>query len=1001
MRISPFPGGIWISCVILGILAAEPVFGQLPRNPCLPRCVTWQEIYTLWPTANEQEYWQCVAMESDEWWTLQRITCPEGSVFDYGWQLCVDRNYVQGTVSVQCGVKTPEVPPMEGSLGVCPEPGCVTFEQINTLWAIPDPEFFLQCRPEPDATWVLKQMPCAPGTLFHFGLQTCVTPDEWLACDGQVPNEPTDVPPVPSPAPTPVTTVAPTPPPVTTVTPTLPPVTTVTPTLPPVTTVTPTLPPVTTVTPTLPPVTTVTPTLPPVTTVTPTLPPVTTAPPPVTTADPDQDVGDFCIEPLCDTWQNINTLWPLRDPNFFYQCRPAFGGGWIPQQMPCAPGTVFSFRHQVCVWPIQWVDPCGPADPTTDDDVTDAPTTVTTGKPTPTGTPYPSPIPTTTPETTTPTAVPPPPGVDCLRPNCVFLQNTDILWPTRTPQDFYRCIFLLDTFWFPFLDTCPFGKYFSFEYQSCVDPLDWNDVCAAVPEDITTTQMTTTEAVDEGIDPLPVICGSPRCDTVRERELLWPSTVANQFYECVWVERFFQFIPFPKRCPNFYLFDFMKQDCVHPLEWTDICPIYPTLPPSCPDCCPTCPPGETTTTVAPSDPINVQLPIVCGVPRCRDEDEIAFLWPDLDPRAYHRCMPTTNEWHQAVISWCEVGEMFQTLEQRCVPEEEYEDIICPIYSEPITAGTAGTPTEAPVTTPEEPEIEPELTCVDDFDPTSLYPITCDVPRCVTQGDQNIRWPATDSETYFVCQALGVGSIQFPSRMRCAAGTRFDFFRQCCTVEIATVEVCPVFPIANPVLTCSSEFNVSSILPAACDVPRCNGPSEIVTFWPSQLPNKYYECSENTFGNLFPLMQDCPTGTSFDFFQQCCTIEPALTAAEVCTLFNEPPAVPSIIPEPAPMPLLICDRPRCETPEERAQMWPSRDPTLYYTCGTDWDGTWRPYQYSCSSGTLFLADRQLCGEPWLWQETCGEEEPATSTTEDVTDASTQPSPNLTPPNLLRK
>ncbi|KXJ72528.1 hypothetical protein RP20_CCG017758 [Aedes albopictus] len=86
-----------------------------------------------------------------------------------------------------------------------------------------------------------------------------------------------------------------------------------------------------------------------------------------------QDVPESCIAASCTTFQQINTLYCHANPARFCQCRPAVGGGWTLQVMPCPePETMFSFRHQVCVHPSMWDDAeCGPSGPGGDEDETD------------------------------------------------------------------------------------------------------------------------------------------------------------------------------------------------------------------------------------------------------------------------------------------------------------------------------------------------------------------------------------------------------------------------------------------------------------------------------------------------------------------------------------------------------------------------------------------------------------------------------------------------------
>lgn len=63
-----------------------------------------------------------------------------------------------------------------------------------------------------------------------------------------------------------------------------------------------------------------------------------------------------CFRPQCtiSQWQE-GTLYPTRDPTHFYQCGPGTNNLFT---MPCAPGTCFSFRHQVCIHPRDWQNDC-------------------------------------------------------------------------------------------------------------------------------------------------------------------------------------------------------------------------------------------------------------------------------------------------------------------------------------------------------------------------------------------------------------------------------------------------------------------------------------------------------------------------------------------------------------------------------------------------------------------------------------------------------------------
>ncbi|XP_035781107.1 uncharacterized protein LOC118460695 [Anopheles albimanus] len=64
----------------------------------------------------------------------------------------------------------------------CPVPSCVSRQDLNTLWASPDATQFVRCRPAPTGYWMVEQKTCAPGTLFQFSRQACVTATDWSSC---------------------------------------------------------------------------------------------------------------------------------------------------------------------------------------------------------------------------------------------------------------------------------------------------------------------------------------------------------------------------------------------------------------------------------------------------------------------------------------------------------------------------------------------------------------------------------------------------------------------------------------------------------------------------------------------------------------------------------------------------------------------------------------------------------------------------------------------------
>uniref|UniRef100_A0A182Q8F3 Chitin-binding type-2 domain-containing protein n=1 Tax=Anopheles farauti TaxID=69004 RepID=A0A182Q8F3_9DIPT len=911
-----------LALLVAGCCATEQL-QPASANLCQPRCWSSErDGRARWPASSSiNQYWECL-VDGGEWYAHLR-SCPLGGMwFDAAEQVCVTGG------STPTGVACNRQLQFADGNELCPEPSCATQELIETLWGYPDPAFFLQCRPVPDGSWRLQLMPCAPGTWFHFRHQVCVIPELWEACDGTEGDDGTGTTPE-------ITTPEITTPEITTPEITTPEITTPEITTPEITTPEITTPEITTPEITTPEITTPEITTPEITTPEITTPEITT--PEVTTPEPStddvvDDSLDPCSGPRCVTFDEINTLWVHPLPTFFYQCRPLMGG-WSPQEMPCAPGTLFSFRHQVCVHPQDWTDPCdsGPSQPP----VTPAPPVT----PVPPVTPEPPPT-VLPPITSTGDSGIPPSAIDCLVPNCALLQDEVLRLPSHDgPQFFYRCIFLLQTVWLPFQDICPNGQYFGFLQQSCVDPSEWLDVCPSDP--IVTTQPTTvptTPTLTPPPLPLPVICGSPRCTTPAERSILWPSTVADMYYRCEWIERLFQYVPMPVRCENFFFFDFQRQECVIPLDWVDICPIFPTLPtPPCTDCCPTCPPPPSDE--PPSDG-ELPVPIICGAPRCVTELERNFLWPAVNPNEYYRCVDNGAGWVQATLEYCPDGELFQTFEQRCVPAADHDNTICPIFP------------------PLPPSGQPDPSvCIDNYDPSAVLPIICDIARCETVAERATIWPANDPTNYFMCSADNT-----PVVYQCPPGELFHFLSQCCRSGPAPdVTVCPIYPPINtpppplpePALCAPEPIDPTPFIPIECDIPRCDTPLERDTLWPSSEETVYYQCIEQLPGLYEPVQRTCESTAKFNFLLQCCTSD--LEPLDVCTIFLEEPPAPETLPLP-----IVCDQPRCETELERSFYWPAADRKLLYVCEQDGPvGTFAARMYTCADGKAFHVWRQDC------------------------------------------
>ncbi|KAL1378297.1 hypothetical protein pipiens_015670 [Culex pipiens pipiens] len=215
----------------------------------------------------------------------------------------------------------------------CIRASCRTYEDVNTLWCHADPGHFCQCRPSPSGTWAPQVMPCAPGTLYSFRRQTCVHPymHDALECldgGGGGTDDPADsvlceeVPCVTyweintlvchadpkqfcqcKPLRIEPTVWVPVAMPCAADTSVH----------------------------------------------------LCSNPGRRTVPTASQTVQD-CINVACRTYDDVNTLWCHADPGHFCQCRPSPSGTWAPQVMPCAPGTLYSFRRQTCVHPPMYDD---------------------------------------------------------------------------------------------------------------------------------------------------------------------------------------------------------------------------------------------------------------------------------------------------------------------------------------------------------------------------------------------------------------------------------------------------------------------------------------------------------------------------------------------------------------------------------------------------------------------------------------------------------------------
>uniref|UniRef100_A0A182W4W8 Chitin-binding type-2 domain-containing protein n=1 Tax=Anopheles minimus TaxID=112268 RepID=A0A182W4W8_9DIPT len=141
-------------------------------------------------------------------------------------------------------------------------------------------------------------------------------------------------------------------------------------------------------------------------------------------------VSTLCPTPRCVTYDEINTLWVDPNPARFLQCRPDVTGGWSLQQMPCAPGTLFSFSRQVCVLPAYW-STCAEVAPSAE---------------------------------------------PCEEPRCITYAQINTLWVHKLTNKFYQCRPVNGT-WTPQEMPCAPGTLYSFKHQTCVQESMWKSSC--------------------------------------------------------------------------------------------------------------------------------------------------------------------------------------------------------------------------------------------------------------------------------------------------------------------------------------------------------------------------------------------------------------------------------------------------------------------------------------------------------------------------------------------
>uniref|UniRef100_A0A3F2Z135 Chitin-binding type-2 domain-containing protein n=1 Tax=Anopheles minimus TaxID=112268 RepID=A0A3F2Z135_9DIPT len=166
-----------------------------PLQPCAEvRCDTAADLRRLWPVEEPSTFLQCIPQATGGIAPVLK-DCPHGLLFSVRYQACITVHRWQQECRFD-GENTPG--PTGGDTDpttteVVTPPGATTTEPVWTLCQPPickqedpilyphtNPSYFWQCVPQPTGFWEAVMRPCAASTYFHYGLQQCVFPADWV-----------------------------------------------------------------------------------------------------------------------------------------------------------------------------------------------------------------------------------------------------------------------------------------------------------------------------------------------------------------------------------------------------------------------------------------------------------------------------------------------------------------------------------------------------------------------------------------------------------------------------------------------------------------------------------------------------------------------------------------------------------------------------------------------------------------------------------------------------
>uniref|UniRef100_A0A4Y0BPJ7 Chitin-binding type-2 domain-containing protein n=1 Tax=Anopheles funestus TaxID=62324 RepID=A0A4Y0BPJ7_ANOFN len=170
--------------------------GLEPLQPCAEvRCDTAADLRHLWPVEEPSTFLQCIPQATGGIAPVLR-DCPFGLLFSMRYQACITVHRWQRecsfgdntpgptggdtdpttTETASTTVTQPTTTIPEWTL--CQPPTCMQEDPI--LYPHTNRSFYWQCVPRPTGFWEALMRPCAAGTYFHYGLQQCVFPADWV-----------------------------------------------------------------------------------------------------------------------------------------------------------------------------------------------------------------------------------------------------------------------------------------------------------------------------------------------------------------------------------------------------------------------------------------------------------------------------------------------------------------------------------------------------------------------------------------------------------------------------------------------------------------------------------------------------------------------------------------------------------------------------------------------------------------------------------------------------